>query len=124
MFSSHLFWRQSLWSRRDVCYTFAVYLEDYTCSVYFSAQLEPTEVIEEGVNRVEHKRLYCQYHSPHTHTLVSIFEAETEIFPTFLMHDAYCIGGEWETGCCLGVSTILGHFILPLLRLTLELLAR
>ncbi len=29
---------------------FAVYLEDYTCSVYFSVQLEPTEVKQEGVN--------------------------------------------------------------------------
>ncbi len=38
------------WSRRDVYYTFAVYLEDYTYSVYFSVQLEPTEVTQEGVN--------------------------------------------------------------------------
>ena len=26
---------------------FGVYLEDYTCSVYFSVQLEPTEVAKE-----------------------------------------------------------------------------
>jgi len=35
-FLSHLFWRQSLRSRRDV------YLEDYTCSVHFSVQLHRT----------------------------------------------------------------------------------
>ncbi len=29
---------------------FAVYLEDYTCSVHFPVQLEPTEVTQEGVN--------------------------------------------------------------------------
>ena len=49
MFSS-LYWRQSLRSRRDVYYTFAVYVEDYTCSVYFSVQLVPTVVTQEGVN--------------------------------------------------------------------------
>ncbi len=27
-----------------------IYVEDYTCSVYFSVQLEPTEVTQEGVN--------------------------------------------------------------------------
>ena len=42
-----IYWRQSLCSRRDVRYTFAVYLEDYTCSVYFSVQLEPTGVTQE-----------------------------------------------------------------------------
>ncbi len=29
---------------------FAVYLEDYTYSAYFSVRLEPTEVTQEGVN--------------------------------------------------------------------------
>ena len=29
---------------------FAVYLEDYTCSVYSPVQLEPTGVTQEGVN--------------------------------------------------------------------------
>ena len=45
---------------------FAVYLEDYTCSVYFSVQIEPIEVTQEGVNTRFSSSFYmfCFPHRP------------------------------------------------------------
>ena len=47
VFSSHLLAAVPLFKTRRAL-LFAVYLEDYTCSVYFSVQLEPTGVTQGG----------------------------------------------------------------------------
>ena len=53
----------------------ALYLEDYTCSVYFSVQLEPTGVTQEGVNTGAFFFSLCVCYAPLLRCLPSLFIA-------------------------------------------------
>ena len=62
---SHLFWRQSHGSRRNVYFTFAVYSGDYTLQ-RFVYPSEPTGATQEGVNTGTFFFLICFFEGTET----------------------------------------------------------